>query len=71
MSYYLSITKDASRCEYYVGVEREGEPAMDVDPLGPLFVNCMYSHAIFSVFYSKDALIKDVLDTAAIVRVSL
>ena len=41
---------------------------MYTDPSG-LSVKCMYDHNVFHVFFSKDSLIKDVLDKAAIVVV--
>ena len=35
-----------------------------------LSVKCMYDHDVFRVFFSKDSLIRDVLDKAAIVVVA-
>ena len=70
MSYYVTITKDAAKCEYYIGLRREGGPDMDMEPTGLLSVKCMYDHDVFSVFFSKDSLIRDVLDKAAIVVVA-
>lgn len=68
MSYYVTITRDASKLEYCIGLRREGKPDMYTDPSG-LSVKCMFDHNVFHVFFSKDSLIKDVLDKAAIVVV--
>lgn len=71
LTFFLRISRDVSRNEIIIDVERKGKPTMPVPALsGPLFVNCMYDHVVFPVFFSKDSLIKDILDSAAIVRVS-
>ena len=70
MSFYVTITRDASKLEYYIALRREGEPEMETEPSGLLSVKCMYDHDVFRVFFSKDSLIKDVLDKAAIVVVA-
>lgn len=69
MSYYVTITRDASKLEYYIALRREGKPDMYTDTSG-LSVKCMYDHDVFRVFFSKDSLIRDVLDKAAIVVVA-
>ena len=71
LTFFLRISRDVSRNEIIIDVERKGKPTMSIHSVSnPLFVNCMYDHVVFPVFFSKDSLIKDILDSAAIVRVS-